>query len=139
MALQKNEMLTFKKPFFCVYKLTIITFENVYNVQKIQASSVWIFFFKDVENNFQNRRVFFYTGKIYSYLQWKFFHVIADFAIWKSLKSWNHHNLLKRFFWRNILSQLQLIVLVWPSSPPDTAHLFIFELFVPILPRIQLI
>ena len=40
---------------------------------------------------------------------------------------------------RNILSQLQLIVLVWPSSPPDTAHLFIFELFVPILPRIQLI
>ena len=42
-------------------------------------------------------------------------------------------------FRRNILSQLQLIVLVWPSSPPHTAHRFISEWFVPILPHKQLI
>ena len=41
--------------------------------------------------------------------------------------------------WKNILPQIRLFVLVRPSSPPYTAHLFIFELFVPILPRIQLI
>ena len=65
-------------------------------------------------------------------------------AIWMNVREEKLQNILEKQVHtynlrRNILSQLQLIVLVWPSSPPDTAHLFIFELFVPILPRIQLI
>ena len=41
--------------------------------------------------------------------------------------------------WGNILPQTRLIVLVWPSFPPETAHRFIFECFQPILPQKQLI
>ena len=55
---------------------------------------------------------------------WKFFHVIAEFAIWKSSKSWNHYDLLKintffisnEYFWNLTFSYKPYLTILHPQT-----------------------